>query len=180
MNSQSQSGKRNLFRAPGGTYYTYVDSCASRSWGICQTEYRYYGGGGGGIGLWEPFLEILAYKKTNVFPFKMWVMTLLIDTQLPPTMVKATVEEVGSVHVEHSDSHIKEASLLLKSQNSHRIQQTDTCCLRFELWKLFNWQQGRGCNFHRQWGSRRTGQWLVMTDDKCIDFWIWQINDEKK
>ena len=49
----------------------------------------------------------------------MWVM-ILIDTQLPPTMAKATVVVVGSELVKHSDSHMKEASLLLKSQYSHR------------------------------------------------------------
>ena len=49
----------------------------------------------------------------------MWAM-ILIDTQLPPTMAKATVVEVGSEHVQHSDSQIKEASLLLKSQYSEK------------------------------------------------------------
>ena len=37
----------------------------------------------------------------------MWAL-ILIDTQLPPTMAKATVVEVGSEHVQHSDSHIKD------------------------------------------------------------------------
>ena len=75
---------------------------------------------------------ILAYKKTNAFPFKMWAL-ILIDTQLPPTTAKATVVEVGNEHVQHSDSHIKEASLLLKSQYSEkRVQKgrpSDPCCL---------------------------------------------------
>ena len=79
----------------------------------------------------------------------MWAM-ILIDTQLPPTMAKATVVEVGSEHVQHSDSQIKEASLLLKSQYSEkRVQQIDACYLRFELRKPSKRQQRRGGNFHR-------------------------------
>ena len=66
----------------------------------------------------------------------MWAM-ILIDTQLPPTMAKATVVEVGSKHVQHSDSQIKEASLLLKSRYSEkRVQKgrpSDPCCLQVRI-----------------------------------------------
>ena len=80
----------------------------------------------------------------------MWAM-ILIDTQLPPTMAKATVVEVGNEHVKHS--HIKEASLLLKSQYSEKgFKKADPAThavSRFELRKPSKRQQRRGGNFHR-------------------------------